>query len=160
MSSNQILQHVNIMVDDLDQGVAFYRDLIGLELDVTPDLDFPAQFLKFNGVQQIHINEFVDKRSFRAHFCIVVDDFNSVFRRMKLAGAIDIDPWGKICRLPTGTMQMFCRDPSGNLVEIASRPGDIIDDDILGDNEWVHISSDNELVQSGRNEPRRGKSNR
>ena len=45
MSSNQILQHVNIMVDDLDQGVAFYRDLIGLELDVTPDLDFPAQFL-------------------------------------------------------------------------------------------------------------------
>jgi lactoylglutathione lyase len=158
MSSNRILQHINILVDDLDRGVAFYRDLIGLELDVTPDLDFPAQFFKFDGVQQIHLNEFVDERPFRAHFCIVVDDFNRVFRRMKKAGAIDNDPWGKVRRLPSGAMQMFCRDPSGNLVEIASRPADVIDDDILGDSEWVQPGPDNEMYKSGRNEHRRGNS--
>jgi hypothetical protein len=32
-------------------------------------------------------------------------------------------------------MQMFCRDPSGNLVEIASRPGDKSDADILTDSD-------------------------
>lgn len=152
------MQHVNIMVDDLDLGVAFYRDLVGLELDETPDLDFPSQFFKFDGYQQIHMNEFKDERSFRAHFCIVVDDFNVVYQRMKKAGVIDIDPWGKVRRLPSGSMQMFCRDPSGNLVEIASRPDEIIDEDLLADSEWVQVDSSNELYRSGRNEPRRGKS--
>jgi lactoylglutathione lyase len=156
MSSSRILQHVNIMVDDLELGVAFYRDLVGLELDETPDLGFPAQFFKFDGEQQIHMNEFKDDHPFRAHFCIVVDDFNNVFQRMKKAGVIDVEPWGKTRRLPSGSMQMFCRDPSGNLVEIASRPKEVIDDDILGDSEWVQADASNELYSSGRNEHRRG----
>ncbi len=156
MSNSRILQHVNILVDDLDEGVAFYRDLVGLELDKTPDHDFPSQFFEFDGKQQIHMNEFKETRPFRAHFCIIVDDFNTVFRRMREAGAIDIEPWGKIRRLPHGAMQMFCRDPSGNLVEIASRPGDDIDQEILADSEWVDVADDNKLFNSGRNEHRRG----
>jgi lactoylglutathione lyase len=158
MSSSQILQHINIMVDDLDLGVVFYRDLVGLELDETPDHDFPSQFFKFDGKQQIHMNEYKDEHPFRAHFCIIVDDFNAVFRRMKKAGVIDIEPWGKIRRLPSGSMQMFCRDPSGNLVEIASRPKEVIDDDLLADSDWVQVDTSNELYSSGRNEHRRGKS--
>lgn len=157
MSSSRNLQHVNILVDDLDEGVAFYRDLVGLELDETPDHDFPSQFFRIGGRQQIHMNEYKDARPFRAHFCIVVDDFNTVFQRMKAADVIDIEPWGKIRRLASGAMQMFCRDPSGNLVEIASRPEDVIDDEILNDSELVQASDDNQLYRSGRDEHRRGK---
>jgi catechol 2,3-dioxygenase-like lactoylglutathione lyase family enzyme len=32
-----LLQHVNVNVDDLDAAVAFYRDVLGLPLDDTPD---------------------------------------------------------------------------------------------------------------------------
>ena len=155
MSSVNKLHHVNILVDDLDEAVPFYRDLIGLEMDETPDHDFPSQFFKFANGTQIHMNEFEDDRPFRAHFCIVVDDFNAVFQRMKKAGAIDIKPWGKVRRIATGSMQMFTRDPSGNLVEIASRPDDIIDDDLLAD-DLVNVSDDNQLHHSGRHSHRRG----
>jgi lactoylglutathione lyase len=155
VSGQKIIQHVNVMVDNLEEGVAFYRDVVGIELDDTPDHDFPSQFFKFANGTQIHMNEFSDGKPFRAHFCIVVDDFNDVFRRMKKADVIDIEPWGKVRRLDSGAMQMFSRDPSGNLVEIASRPGDIIDLDILND-DLVHISDDNQLYQSGRNDHRRG----
>lgn len=155
MAKTNILQHVNVLVDDLDQGVAFFRDIVGLEPDDTPDHDFPSQFFTFANGTQIHMNEFKDSRPFRAHFCIIVDNFCDVFRRMKAAGAIDIEPWGKIRRLDSGAMQMFSRDPSGNLVEIASRPGDMIDQDVLED-DLVDISDDNLLFNSGRDEHRRG----
>ncbi len=158
MSGTRIIQHVNVMVDNLEEGVAFYRDVLGIELDDTPALDFPSQFFKFSNGTQIHMNEFADVKPYRAHFCIIVDDFNDVFRRMKTAGVIDIETWGKIRRLESGAMQMFSRDPSGNLVEIGSRPGDVIDHDILSD-DLVQISDDNLLYQSGRNDPRRGQAN-
>lgn len=155
MTNARTLHHVNILVDDLAAGVAFYRDLVGLELDDTPDHDFPSQFFRFAGGAQIHMNEFKDARPFRAHFCIVVDDFNAVFRRMEGAGVIDIEPWGKVRRIATGAMQMFARDPSDNLVEIASRPDDIIDAEILA-SELVDAADDNQLYASGRDEHRRG----
>lgn len=155
MSDSRVLQHVNIMVDNLEEAVPFYRDVIGVELDETPPNDFPSQFFKFDNGTQIHMNEFPDEKPYRAHFCIVVDDFNAVFRRMKKAGVIIIEPWGKVRRLASGSMQMFSRDPSGNMVEIASRPDEVIDQDII-DDDLVHISEDNQLFVSGRNDPRRG----
>lgn len=157
MAGARQLHHVNILVDDLDAGVAFYRDVVGMVLDDTPDHDFPSQFFKFANGTQIHMNEFADERPFRAHFCIVVDDFNETFRRLRNAGVIDVEPWGKVRMIPTGSMQLFARDPSGNLLEIQSRPGDVIDDDILAD-PLVAASDDNQLFQSGRNEHRRGAS--
>ena len=51
---------MNILVDDLDKAVPFYRDLVGLELDETPDHDFPSQFFKFANGTQIHMNQFED----------------------------------------------------------------------------------------------------
>lgn len=155
MSAVKSLHHVNVLVDDLQQGVAFYHGLLGLPLDETPDHDFPSQFFRLSNGTQIHMNEYRDEKPFRAHFCIVVEDFSEIFRRMKQAGVIDIAPWGKVRRLVTGSMQMFVRDPSGNLVEIASRPSEIISDDILTD-DLVDASDGNQLFHSGRNEHRRG----
>ena len=49
------LHHINILVDDLDAGVAFYHGMVGLALDDTPDHDFPSQFFKFaDGAQITH----------------------------------------------------------------------------------------------------------
>ncbi|MCA8949256.1 MAG: VOC family protein [Planctomycetes bacterium] len=120
------IHHVNVNVDDLDAAIVFYRDVIGLPLDVTPDQGFRSQFFRIGRDQQIHMNEIADVHQFRGHFCLVAPDFVGVFRRAKAADAIDLKPWGRVRRLPSGAMQMFVRDPAGNLVEIGSaRDADI-----------------------------------
>jgi catechol 2,3-dioxygenase-like lactoylglutathione lyase family enzyme len=114
------IQHVNVNVDDLEAAVVFYRDVLGLKLDPTPDQGFRSQFFRVGGDQQIHMNEIADAHQFRGHFCMVAPDFMAVFARAKSAKAIDVKPWGRVRRLPSGAMQMFVRDPAGNLIEIAS----------------------------------------
>ena len=127
------IQHVNVNVDHLPTAVAFYRDVLGLALDPTPDQGFESQFFRINARQQIHMNALADARPFRAHFCMEVDDFMGVFRRAKAAGAIDVVPWGRVRQLPGGKMQMFLRDPDGNLIEIASAADAAVDPALFQD---------------------------
>jgi lactoylglutathione lyase len=127
------LHHVNVNVDDLDVAVAFYRDIVGLPLDPTPDQGFRSQFFRIGSDQQIHMNEIADSHQFRGHFCILAPDFPAVFRRAKQAGVIDVKPWGRVRKLPSGAMQMFLRDPSGNLVEIGSARDARIDPALFAD---------------------------
>jgi len=133
MNADAHIQHINVNVDDLAAAVAFYRDVLGLALDPTPDQGFQSQFFRINARQQIHMNVIADARPFRAHFCIEVPDFMGVFRRAKAAGAIDLEPWGRVRQLPGGKMQMFVRDPHGNLIEIASVAGATIDASLFKD---------------------------
>jgi catechol 2,3-dioxygenase-like lactoylglutathione lyase family enzyme len=133
MTQDAHIQHVNVNVDDLEAAVAFYRDIVGLPLDPTPDQGFRSQFFRINARQQIHMNEIEDARQFRGHFCLEVPDFMGVFERAKAAGAIDLEPWGRVRQLPGGKMQMFLRDPAGNLVEIGSQAGAAIDPALFED---------------------------
>ena len=116
------IQHVNLMVDDLDRATDFYRDVIGLAPTTTPDLGFPAQFFSIGEDQELHVNRLDDVRPVRAHFCLRVDDFDGVVERADAAGAIDATTWGAARRLPSGAMQLFVRDPAGNLIEISADP--------------------------------------
>jgi catechol 2,3-dioxygenase-like lactoylglutathione lyase family enzyme len=127
MSDEFLIQHVNVNVDDLDAAIPFYRDILGLPLDETPDQGFRCQFFKIGLTQQIHMNEIRDERQFRGHFCLVVPDFMGVYARAKARNVIDVSAWGKVRQLPNGKMQMFVRDPSGNLIEIASSNSESID---------------------------------
>ncbi len=133
MGSDAHIQHVNVNVDELAPAVAFYRDVLGLALDATPDQGFESQFFRINARQQIHMNVIKDARPFRAHFCLEVEDFAGVFRRAKAVGAIDLAPWGRVRALPSGKMQMFVRDPHGNLIEIANASGAAIDPALFRD---------------------------
>ena len=127
------IQHVNVNVDNLDAAIVFYRDVLGLKLDSTPDQGFRSQFFRVGGDQQIHMNEIADTHQFRGHFCMVAPDFMGVFARAKAAKAIDVKPWGRVRRLPSGAMQMFVRDPSGNLIEIASAKDAHLDSTLFAD---------------------------
>jgi lactoylglutathione lyase len=127
MSTGNRIHHINLMVDDLARAVEFYGTALGLEALPTPDMDFPAQFFKINDLQEIHLNELQDVTPERAHFCLRVHDFTDQLRRMKALGAIEIETWGKIRRLPSGVMQMFVRDPSGNLIELSCESDQYVD---------------------------------
>ncbi|MFN0205634.1 MAG: VOC family protein [Planctomycetota bacterium] len=133
MTRDSHIQHVNVNVDSLAVAIPFYRDVLGLALDPTPDQGFESQFFRINSTQQIHMNVMADLRPFRGHFCIEVHDFVGVFQRAKAVGAVDLKPWGRVRRLPGGKMQMFVRDPHGNLIEIASTPDSVIDPALFQD---------------------------
>ncbi len=128
------VNHVTLIVDNLEKAGEFYEKELGLEVLPAFKFDYPVLFFKINEEQQLHLSEWDDTPSFRGHVCFQVDDINSIFFRMKELGAIDIKPWGKVRRLPDGAMQMFVRDPSGNLVELSSDPDAEIDPAIFEDN--------------------------
>ena len=115
------------MVDDLAAADAFYGDVLGLEQVVAPELGFPATFFKVNETQELHINELDDLRPERAHFCLRVADFDALFARTHALGIIETETWGKVRRLPTGVMQMFVRDPAGNLIELSCEADQPVD---------------------------------
>lgn len=147
------INHVTLVVDNLEKAGAFYEHELGLEPLPAFQFDYPTGFFKFNDDQQLHITEWDDETSFRGHICVQVDDFNSIFHRMKELDAIDIKPWGKVRRLPDGAMQMFVRDPSGNLVEISSDPDADVDPAIFEDELY-----EEGLYKSNRNDYRGYKS--
>ena len=131
MATENRIHHVNLMVDDLAAATEFYRDGLGLRTLPTPDLGFPAQFLEINDQQEIHLNELRDVTPERAHFCLRVTDFNLTFQRMRDRGAIETATWGRAKRLPSGVMQMFVRDPAGNLIELSCEADDDVDPSIF-----------------------------
>lgn len=142
------INHVTLIVDNLEKAGAFYQNELGLEPLPAFNFDYPVMFFKFNEEQQLHLSEWEDTPSFRGHICVQVDDFNAIFFRMKEMDVIDIKPWGKVRRLPDGAMQMFVRDPAGNLVEMSSKPGSSIDPAIFNDElyeEGLYVSNRNDF---------------
>jgi lactoylglutathione lyase len=113
------IHHVNVMVDDLTAAIEFYGDVLGLEPTTTPELGFPAQFFAVADGQEIHVNELGDLHPERSHFCLRLSDFNEVFARALDRGIFERETWDGARRLPTGQMQAFVRDPSGNLIELS-----------------------------------------
>ena len=145
------INHVALIVDDIDAARAFYGDVLGLEPLPSFDFDYPAAFFRVNDTQQLHITEWKDVFSFRGHFCMVVEDFVELFRTLETRACIDVKPWGNVRRLPDGGMQMFARDPSGNLLEFASRPDEEIDEALF---ESELVDREPGLYASGREDGR------
>lgn len=133
MATVKGINHVTLIVDNLEEACAFYEREFGLEALPAWQADFPIQFYRINDEQQLHLAEWKDTPSFRGHVCLQVDDFNTLYFRMKEQGRIDVTPWGKMRRLPDGAMQMFIRDPSNNLVEVSCLPDTQIDPAIFED---------------------------
>ena len=53
------------------------------------------------------------------HFGVDVDDFEAVYLKAKELGVLDSSAWGSPVREhPTGWVQMYVRDPAGNLIEV------------------------------------------
>jgi lactoylglutathione lyase len=149
MKVNQIT-HVNLIVDNLEKAREFYTNVLGLQELPALKFDYPAQFYQINETQQLHVSEWPDQTSFRAHLCIEVDDFNEAFRKFKAMGVIDTKPWGKVRKLANGNMQMFVRDPAGNLIEICHYDDNTVDPEIFRD----ELFDENNVFVSGRNDAR------
>ena len=144
------INHVTLIVDDLEKCRDFYTNVLQLEELPAFNFDYPVQFYRVNDRQQIHLTQWEDATSFRGHVCIEIADFNEAFRRFKELGIIDTRPWGKVRKLGGGAMQMFIRDPAGNLIEISHPDSSTVDPAIFED----ELFETDEVYVSGRDDAR------
>jgi lactoylglutathione lyase len=120
MSTSFGLNHVSVPARDLDASLAFYVDVLGLERIPSPDFGVPVEWLRC-GSLQVHLYQREDEvgPSPYQHFGITVTDFMGVYRRVReLAATESVAAFASVTELPDGSVQMYVRDPHGNLVEL------------------------------------------
>jgi catechol 2,3-dioxygenase-like lactoylglutathione lyase family enzyme len=112
------LNHVSVIARDMQESLRFYVDELGLELLPTPNFGFPVAWLRA-GDCQVHLFQRPGEPPSHAHFALQIDEFMPVYRRMKEIGALDSTSFGNVMfELPDGGVQLYVRDPAGNLVEL------------------------------------------
>lgn len=114
------LNHVSVPASDLDASVAFYVDVLGLDPIPAPTFEVPVRWLRCGGLQ-VHLYERADETGppLYQHFGISVADFMAVYRRVRaLAAGEPVRSFASVTELPDGSVQMYVRDPHGNLVEL------------------------------------------
>ena len=109
--------HVSIGAADLEESVSFYRNFFGMEEVSSPDFSGPVRWLRVGGLQ-LHL--FLDDSPApeRHHFALDVDDFEAAYRKAEELAVRDDDRYSTVRELPDGAVQMYLRDPAGNLIEV------------------------------------------
>ena len=110
--------HVSIHARNLEESTRFYTEVFGMEKIPTYNFRFPVQYLRL-GDLQLHLFERATEPPQYHHIGINVDDFEAAYERAKELGIHESSAFfSHIYELPDGSVQMYIRDPSGNLVEI------------------------------------------
>jgi catechol 2,3-dioxygenase-like lactoylglutathione lyase family enzyme len=110
--------HVSIHANDLEESVRFYLEVLGMERIPTYNFAFPVQYLRL-GDLQLHIFERDSPAPAFHHIGINVDRFEEAYERAKELGVLERDSFfEEMYELPDGSVQMYLRDPAGNLVEL------------------------------------------
>ena len=114
------IHHVSMIVSNTQQSIAFYENLLDLQVnDKRPDLGFPGAWFDIAG-QQIHLLEVnnpdpVENRPEHGghdrHFAMTVDNIDESEQRLLAMNA-------HYTKSKSGRAALFCRDPDGNGLEI------------------------------------------
>jgi len=128
------INHVSIPCRDLDEPERFYREAFGLERIPSPVFRRPVRWLRL-GEHQLHLMETPEAHPLRGqHFGFDVDDFEAAFVRLRELGALDNESHTvPIWELPDGSVQMYARDPAGNLIEVNWPDVSTLDREIVGE---------------------------
>jgi catechol 2,3-dioxygenase-like lactoylglutathione lyase family enzyme len=112
------LNHLSIGSRDMEGSVRFYEEVFGLECIPTYNFGFKTQYMRC-GSLQLHIFELEDQVPIYQHFAIDVDDFHAVYEKARALSVLDFKTFrNAVNELPDGSVQMYLRDPGGNLVEV------------------------------------------
>jgi catechol 2,3-dioxygenase-like lactoylglutathione lyase family enzyme len=124
------INHVSVNARDLRESTDFYVELLGAEPIPSPNFGVPVQWLALDHTQ-LHLFERDLQPTSHHHFAVTVDDLEPVYRAAEPRGAFDRQSFGNhLVELPGDVVQLYLRDPGGNLVEVdqygAERlPGDM-----------------------------------
>jgi catechol 2,3-dioxygenase-like lactoylglutathione lyase family enzyme len=104
---------VSINVVDVDEALAFYTGVLGLQPRTDrPAFGFGGAWLDAGG-QQLHLIESRPPAALGQHFALLVDDLDATVAELREKAVEVSDP------KPVGSSrQSFVTDPSGNLIEL------------------------------------------
>lgn len=134
--------HVTIVADELEEAVQFYGNVFGMEQIPTPDWDLPIQWVGC-GDLQLHLVETEANIPEFHHFAVHVDDLEHVYEAVKSHDSAEFevleqyvhggyeDGAPPVYYLPTGTVQMYIRDPTGNMIEVNYPEVDELNEEII-----------------------------
>lgn len=126
------INHVSINAVDLEESVRFYVEILGAEPIATPNFGFPVQWLAL-GRTQLHLFERDIQPTSHHHFGVTVDDLEPAYRAAERWDAFDFNAFGNnLVELPGDVVQLYLRDPAGNLVEIDHAGVERLPDDLRG----------------------------
>ncbi len=126
------INHVSVNARKLQESVEFYVDLLGAEPIPTPNFGLPVQWLAL-GRTQLHLFERDIQPTSHHHLGITVDDVEPVYHAAERRDAFDRNAFGNhLVELPGDIVQLYVRDPAGNLVEIDHAGVDRLPDDLRG----------------------------
>ena len=115
------INHVSIVANDLDESARFYEELFGMERLPTARFPDPVLWLSA-GTNQVHLFTADETAAPRAHVSFDVDDFDALYAKAKEMGILDSSAFGApFRRHPAGWVQLYLRDPAGNLLEVDRR---------------------------------------
>ena len=124
------INHVSVNARNLEESIGFYADLLGAQRIATPNFGLPVQWLGL-GTTQLHLFERELTPTSHHHLGITVDDVAPVYRAAERRDAFDRDAFGNhLVELPGDVVQLYGRDPAGNLVEIDHHGVDRLPDDL------------------------------
>lgn len=124
------INHVSINARDLQESVDFYVELLGAEPIATPNFGLPVQWLAL-GHTQLHLFQKDMQPTSHHHLGITVDDIEPVYRAAERRAALDREAFGNhLVELPGDVVQLYLRDPAGNLVEIDSHGVERLPEDL------------------------------
>ncbi len=116
--------HASFIVSDTKRSLAFYRDVLGLEVDSQrPDPGFPGAWLKV-GEGSIHLLELPNPDTVTGrpehggrdrHLALAVEHLDALATALEKAGI-------PFTRSRSGRRAIFCRDPDGNALEFIETP--------------------------------------
>jgi catechol 2,3-dioxygenase-like lactoylglutathione lyase family enzyme len=110
------INHVSIAARDLEESTRFYETIFGMERIATPVFETPVQWLRV-GDLQLHL--FLEENGTapaRHHLGLTIDDFAAAYDAISSSASAE---WGaELVELPSGQVQLYFRDPAGNLIEL------------------------------------------
>jgi catechol 2,3-dioxygenase-like lactoylglutathione lyase family enzyme len=125
--------HVSIGARDVEESARFYKDFFGMEEVPAPEFSGPVRWLRVGGLQ-LHLFHDEGPAPAGHHFALDVDDFEEAFRRATESDVrVESGNYSTVRELPDGAVQMYLRDPSGNLVEVNWRDVGTLDRTIIGE---------------------------
>ncbi len=124
------INHVSVNARNLRESVEFYVDLFGAEPIATPNFGLPVQWLALGGTQ-LHLFERDLQPTSHHHFAVTVDSLEVVYRAAERRDAFDDRAFGnRLIELPGDIVQLYVRDPAGNLIEVDQDGVDRLSDDL------------------------------
>jgi catechol 2,3-dioxygenase-like lactoylglutathione lyase family enzyme len=112
------LNHVSVVARELEESLRFYEEVFAVERIATPNFGFPVQWLRV-GAMQLHLFERPEPAPTYHHFALTVDDFETTYAKAEERDAFDRSAFGHhLYELPGDCVQLYLRDPAGNLVEV------------------------------------------